>query len=170
MLLFSSWRAKQILFVSVNFLQLDLMEIWKRFISKMTDIRGSRKKWLVLTLLKLMKMHLLFPQAKRIFAVQFVRRSLCVVIIWGKSIFIAFPLNASLPLHSSVIDINASVMLIICSKHARRHPNFDLNTLRQRRPSSQTVQSTASRLVKEHSINSSECASDSTSSESILGT
>lgn len=56
------------------------------------------------------------------------------------------------------------------SKHARRHPNFDLNTLRQRRTSSQTTCSTAStRLTKEHSINSSECASDSTSSESVLG-
>ncbi|XP_031626837.1 Krueppel-like factor 8 [Contarinia nasturtii] len=59
------------------------------------------------------------------------------------------------------------------SKHARRHPNFDLNTLRQRRPSAQTVLSSSnvppSRLVKEHSINSSECASDSTSSESMLG-
>lgn len=59
-----------------------------------------------------------------------------------------------------------------CSKHARRHPNFDLNTLRQRKPSmAVTSQSTiAPKLVSSNSINSSECAtSDATSSDSILG-
>lgn len=57
-----------------------------------------------------------------------------------------------------------------CSKHARRHPNFDLNTLRQRKPSSlmATTKTSTPKLISTHSINSSECASDTTSSDSLL--
>lgn len=61
--------------------------------------------------------------------------------------------------------------IFTCSKHARRHPNFDLNTLRQRKPST-AFYSNAPKLMKVHSINSSECASDSTSDsihDTIMG-
>lgn len=140
---------------------------------------------------------------RRTFVVRYVQRNLCEAITWGKRneiSFLSFFCRRVLVLFGRrhcyrcwtirILDETFSDWFFYCSfgffiddlifvlflysKHARRHPNFDLSTLRQRKPANGQVSVAAiksnslSKLTMSNSLGSSESPSDNTSSDSTL--